>query len=394
MDGGAPPDFGQPVDHQEELSLLLQEGAAQFQAGEGFFNPASRPSRDLGVLLAVILAQGRPLRVLDLMAGCGLRSLRYGLEAGARALVVNDADPARLSLLRQNLRVLEGTCVLRTSALRAHRLLAHSLLQGERFDLVDVDAFGSPYALVPLVLEAVALNGVVYLATSDGRGPTGHDRRAALRHLGASVRCHPASWELALRLQLGVIARTAWSQGRGVEPLFSFSDGRTFRTAIRLRRHPLPDEERRLGLLAICHRCGDQQVQPLLHLKCWGECLCQTPGLAISGPLWIGPLQDIPILDAMAAASERFPSTLGQEGARLLGRLRGDRASLPRCWPSTFIARQLGTSQPPLQGLVRRLLEEGYQAGVSGVMPGQLRSDAPWSTILSLAGDLATGAAK
>jgi tRNA (guanine26-N2/guanine27-N2)-dimethyltransferase len=135
-------------------------------------------------------------------------------------------------------------------------------------------------------------------------------------------------------------------------------------------------------------------VQPLLHLKCWGECLCQTPGLAISGPLWIGPLQDIPILDAMAAASERFPSTLGQEGARLLGRLRGDRASLPRCWTSTFIARQLGTSQPPLQGLVRRLLEEGYQAGVSGVMPGQLRSDAPWSTILSLAGDLVTGAAK
>lgn len=394
MDGGAPPEFDQPVDHLEERSSLLQEGAAHFHAGPGFFNPAARPSRDLGVLLALILAQGRRLRVLDLMAGCGLRSLRYGLEAGARALVVNDADPARLSLLRQNLRVLEGSCVLRTSALRAHRLLAHCLLQGERFDLVDVDAFGSPFDLVPLVLEAVALDGVLYLATSDGRGPTGHDRRAALRHLGASVRCHPASWELALRLQLGVIARAAWSQGRGVEPLFSFSDGRTFRTAIRLRRHPLPDEERRLGLLAICHRCGDQQVQPLLHLKCWKECLCQTPGLAISGPLWIGSLQEIPILDAMAAAAERSPSSLGPEGARLLSRLRGDKASLPRCWPSSFIARQLGASQPPLQALVCRLLDEGYQAGVSGVMPGQLRTDAPWRTILSLAGDLASGTAK
>jgi tRNA (guanine26-N2/guanine27-N2)-dimethyltransferase len=147
-------------------------------------------------------------------------------------------------------------------------------------------------------------------------------------------------------------------------------------------------------MLAICHRCGDQQVQPLLHLKCWGECLCQTPGLAISGPLWIGSLQDIPILDAMAAAAERFPITLGQESARLLGRLRADRASLPRCWPTTFIARHLGSSQPPLQGLVSSLMEEGYQAGVSGVMPGQLRSDAPWSTILSLAGDLVRRAAR
>jgi tRNA (guanine26-N2/guanine27-N2)-dimethyltransferase len=241
---------------------------------------------------------------------------------------------------------------------------------------------------VPLALESVALDGVLYLTSTDGRGATGHDRRAGLLHLGASVRCHPASWELALRLQLGHIARSAWSQGRGMEPVFSFSDGRTFRTAIRLRRSPQPDEERELGFLAICNSCGDQQVQSLLHLKRWHDCGCTPHGtraLAVSGPLWIGPLQHIPTLDAMADEGAAHPISLSKGAERLLGRLRQDRGWPAQCWSLAMISRQTGACQPPLDGLVSRLRQEGYQASASGVMPGLLRSDAPWRTILSLA---------
>lgn len=372
----------------------LTEGSVRFQKGSGFFNPASRPSRDLGVLLARILAKTRPLRVLDLMAGCGLRSLRYGQEAQACSLLVNDADPDRLPLLRTNLSVQEGLGLLRTSAQSAQRLLASCLMQGERFDLVDLDAFGSPNALLPLALEAVALEGVIYVASTDGRGSTGHDRTSGLRRFGASVRSHPASWELALRLQIGIIARTAWCQGRGVQPIFSFSDGRTFRTAVRLCRHPVRAEELQLGLLAVCHRCGDQQVQPMGTLKHWESCLCSSPGWAVSGPLWIGPLQHCPTLEAMAEEACTIPTSLSRKGALLLARLQSDRGSPARCWPNALIARQLRSSQIPLKDLVVRLRAGGYGASASGVMAGQLRSDAPWSTILAMAEEMATGAAK
>lgn len=373
---------------------LLQEGRAWFEAGAGFFNPASRPSRDLGVLLASTLRRSGRLRVLDLMAGCGLRAMRYGLEAQAHSLVVNDADPGRLPLLRENLSVLEGTCVLRTTALRAHELLAACLLERARFDLLDMDAFGSPHALVPLALEAVALDGVLYLASTDGRGPTGHDRRAGLRQLGASVRCHPASWEMALRLQMGAIARAAWCQGRGVQPIFSFSDGRTFRTAVRLRRHPLPGEEWDLGLLAVCHRCGEQLVQSMANLKSWDACRCESRSLVVSGPLWIGALQHIPTLEAMAEEAGSMPGTLCKDGDRLLGRLQNDRGTPARSWPNGLIAQRLKGSQPPLSDLVRRLQAQGYTASVSGVMPGHLRSNAPWEVILALAGAMASAAAR
>ena len=346
------------------------------------------------MLLAASLAARGPLRVLDAMAGCGIRALRYGLEAGAEAVWANDADPDRLPLLERNLAGLPG---LRCSARTAQHLLAECLQRQQRFELVDLDGFGCPTALLPLALEAVAFDGVLYLASTDGRSPTGHDRPAAIRLLGAAARAHPASWELALRLQLGTVARAAWAMGRGIEPLFSFSEGRTFRTAVRLRRQAGRGEEQQLGLLAHCHGCGSQQVQPLIRLRQWQPCLCgsdPTQPLAISGPLWLGPLQDPALLSALAAlGSGDLAASLGTAAQRLLARLAADPGVPPCCWPMAEIARRLGSGPPPLAALVDALRTAGWAACASGVMPAQLRSDAPWGEILGIARGLVGSAA-
>lgn len=376
------------------------EGLAQVRLGEGFFRPESRPARDVTVLLARWLAQRSPVRLLDLRAGCGIRSLRCGLEAPLAGLWANDADPDRLPLLQANLADLPTALEPRCTALTAQRLLAGCLERQQRFELVDLDAFGCPSALVPLVLDAVAFDGVLVLASSDGRSPTGHDRVAAVRRLGASARAHPASWELALRLQLGVIARQAWAQGRGMTPLLSFSEGRTFRTAVQLRRRPTTREERLLGLVAHCHVCGDQQVQSLLQLRGWAPCRCQGASgaarngsgppapLAISGPLWIGPLQDPTALEALLSDAAQAPGGLAPDSLRLLRKLAADPGTSPRCWPLALIGQQLGGGPPPLASLVEALRKQGYQAWSSGVMEGQLRSDAPWERILASATEL------
>jgi len=366
------------------------EGAARLQLGAGFFRVDSRPARDLGVLLARQLAAQGPLRVLDAMAGCGIRALRYGLEAGAAAVWANDADPERLPLLQANLAGLAGErCDVTTSSATAQQLLAGCLQRQQRFGLVDLDAFGCPTALLPLALEAVAIGGVLYLASTDGRSATGHDRRAALRSLGAAARAHPAPWELALRLQLGSVARAAWALGRGIEPLLAFSEGRTFRTAVRLQRLVAPRQEEQLGLLALCHGCGDQQVQPLLRLRQWRPCACPAgaaPPLAVSGPLWIGALQDGTLLAALAADHQAQQS---RPTRPLLERLRLDPGLPARCWPTAEIARRLGCGPPPLQALVTALEAQGWSSGASGVMAGCVRSTAPWPAILATAAELA-----
>lgn len=325
------------------------------------------------------------------MAGCGIRSLRYGLEAGAEAVWANDADPDRLPLLQANLLPLPAGVAWRATGLTAQRLLADCLLRQERFDLVDLDAFGCPTALLPLALEAVAFGGVLFLASTDGRSATGHDRKAAVRRFGAAARAHPASWELALRLLVGAAARSAWALGRGVEPLLSFSEGRTFRTALRLSRSPGPAEENGLGMVAHCHGCGDQQVQSLLRLRRWEPCACagMAPApLAVSGPLWIGPLQHGATLRQMALEAVASPSPPSRQALRQLERLATDSGWPARSWPMAEIGRRLGGGPPPLGDLVKELRAAGHGAAASGIMAGQLRSDAPWPRILQAAGHL------
>ena len=136
------------------------EAGASVELGSGFFRADSRPARDLGVLLLRWLAQGtaasQPLTVLDGLAGCGIRGLRYGLEAGATAVWANDADPDRLPLLTKNLAPLRAQGLsLNCTALTIQKLLAQLLLEERRFDLVDLDGFGAATALVPAALEAV-----------------------------------------------------------------------------------------------------------------------------------------------------------------------------------------------------------------------------------------------
>jgi tRNA (guanine26-N2/guanine27-N2)-dimethyltransferase len=365
------------------------EGLARLRIGAGFFEPRSRPSRDLGVLLARSLSVSTRLRVLDLMAGCGIRALRYGLEAGAAEVWANDGDAQRLPDLRANLAPLAPAVAVRISARTAQAVLAALALRRQHRELVDLDGFGCPAALLPAAVEAVSFGGALYLASSDGRSATGHDRRAAVRRFGAAARAHPASWELALRLQIGAVARAAWAQGRGIRPLFSFSEGRTFRTALAISRLPAAAEEALLGLVAHCHGCGDQQVMSLLRLGRWQPCLCSTgAALAVSGPLWIGPLQHLPCLEALAVQAAASPVSVAPESQRLLDRLRADPGALPRCWPTALIARRLGQGPPPVADLVAALRRQGHQASASAVMSGQVRSDAPWSEVLAIASSL------
>ena len=168
---------------------------------------------------------------------------------------------------------------------------------------------------------------------------------------------------MALRQQLGLVARQAWMLDE-VLPLLSFSEGRTFRLAVRLRRQLQPGEEECLGLLrAVKLRCAGTT---LLKLREWPPCCCADGRWTISGPLWIGPLQD----HATRGASER--SGAGEPLDRdlqppFVATSAEDPGSPPLVWPTAELAKRLGCGgPPPLNQLVQALHRKGFQAFASG----------------------------
>ena len=84
--------------------LTHREGAASFKVGQGFYRRTSQVGRDLAILAARLEKGDRgQLRVLDSMAGCGVRSLRYWLEGGADWLLANEGNPEMNGILQENL---------------------------------------------------------------------------------------------------------------------------------------------------------------------------------------------------------------------------------------------------------------------------------------------------
>lgn len=182
---------------QDEKEKLRQEGRARFTLGSAFFRPQAQTARELGLLAAAVQRQRTgQLRVLETMAGCGIRGLRYGLEAGADFVWSNDADPALLPTLKQNLAHNQPSLAPdrhRLTHQGAVQLLSRCFVDQDFYDLVDVDAFGNPSAFIAPALGAVKVGGLIYVTGSDGRSLTGHAPENALKTYGFFPAATPAA---------------------------------------------------------------------------------------------------------------------------------------------------------------------------------------------------------
>ena len=231
--------------------------------------------------------------------------------------MANDADQERGPLLAANLEPLHACdgVSLNMSHQPAERLLREAYLEHRFFDLIDLDPLAARMFCSSPRSRRCGLEVCCCLRAPTVDHPRG---MTGLRPcVGLEQRLVPThrvgSWRCVCNWLLSPVRLGCWE--RGLEPLFSFSDGRTFRVAVRMRQRIRSGEEQQLGFLARCERCGDQAVQAMLDLQGWRPCAC-TDGCgrwAVSGPLWIGPLQDVSQINGLLEISNSLDAALSME---------------------------------------------------------------------------------
>lgn len=335
-----------------------REGKATFDTTGAFYRPKSKIARDLAILAAHLLKQRHhQLRVLDLMTGCGVRPLRYYLEAGADQVWANEANPELGSLIQQNLSVLPRERVNLTH--RDAREVCFTCYQRRDFyDLVDIDNFGAPATYTEAGLWAARKDGLLYLTSTDGRSTGGHSPERSLQGFSAYARSHPAVHEQGLRLIIGQAASIAASRGMGVEPVFSLFTGQVHRVMVRLVNKPTISRHT-YGFLAYCHGCGRFQTVDWRHLGrvncggCGGE---PTSTPVVSGPMWLGPLHDAGQVIAMKALASQWGWT---SQANLLTVMAGEATLPPYYYPLGTLGRFGKMDIPSRDWLIHALRERG-----------------------------------
>lgn len=367
-------------------SSLIQEGQAAFSTTGAFYRPQSKIARDLAVLAAFRYRerQGR-LRVLDAMTGCGVRALRYALEAKADWVWANEANPDLGEILGQNLAALPAETYQITHQ-DANRVFLGCYQNQDFYDLVDIDNFGGPSPYLSTGMWATRLGGLLYLTSTDGRSTSGHDPDRSLRIYSAYARSHPAVHEQGLRLLIGHAVQEAASRGMGIEPVFSLFTGQVHRAMVRLVSRPTLTTEN-YGFLAYCHRCGQFQTlgwRRLGRVECPG---CQAPKggtepPVVSGPMWLGALHQVAALGEMATLATSW----GWKQQSALLQLMQQEADLPPYYyPLGEIGRRGQMDIPNRDALIAALREKGFRATIPHVDRQGIKTDAPFGLCLALA---------
>jgi len=347
------------------------EGRARFRAAGAFYRPASRVVRDLGVLAAAVYRErvGR-LRVLDGMAGSGVRALRYWLESGAQFVLAGDCNPEVLPLLEENLAAAIAAGAARATCADANQLLYEAFAGRDYFDAIDLDGFGTPMPYVPMALRAARWEGLLYLTCTDGRAGTGNLPNKALQAYGAYTRSHPAAHEQALRVAIGAVQQQAAALERGVVPVFAYFTGATYRILVRVVPRVQLDS-RSYGFLGYCRRCGN--YTPLSWRKLGHPCPTDGQSLALSGPLWLGALHDAGWLEAMAELARRWD---WPQRAALLAVMAAESALPPYYVPVGEIGKRGRTDLPKRDELLQALRDRGYRATAVHLDAQAIKTDA------------------
>ncbi|HYD03886.1 MAG TPA: hypothetical protein VEC16_06340, partial [Alphaproteobacteria bacterium] len=174
---------------------ILQEGKAKFYASqdrggkiskdlEVFYNPAMKFNRDVTILLLNSMSSLKmvdDLQMADIMAGSGVRSLRFMLELDSdlaiTSLNVNDKMEGFAELFKKNLELnkeeLEnneknGYVIFNKEKLIITEDDANEMLVTSRgFDFIDIDPFGSPNDFLDNAITRVSRKGILAITGTD-----------------------------------------------------------------------------------------------------------------------------------------------------------------------------------------------------------------------------------
>lgn len=336
------------------------------EKGQPFYNPGMALNRDLSVLLveAHAKSKGREIDVCDALAGTGARSVRLAKEVAAPVVVhANDGDEGAVAAIQ---------ATAQANAVPAGRLQvrcgdAHVLLASRRFDVVDLDPFGSPMPFADAAMRSVRHGGLVCATATDTGALAGAFPKACRRRYDAHHGLNEAAWrsEVGLRILGGALVRSAARFDRSAIPVLSISHGHWMRVVARV-------EDSKRGGDAAFKQLGDAW----LDADGFAATGSRAPeGRPWAGPLWMGPLHDAELVDGMQAAMEGKSLARGDEARALLGLMRAE-CEAPPFWVVPDLFQGKWGRPPRRDALIGRLKAAGFRAARSHLDPQGVRTDA------------------
>ncbi|XP_069051762.1 tRNA (guanine(26)-N(2))-dimethyltransferase isoform X1 [Lepisosteus oculatus] len=447
--GSAPPTQDTPMDAEPGLlpgETVIKEGKASIlfpSANEVFYNPVQEFNRDLtcavltefvreqlsarGVRVEVPGEESRVvvhlaedgasqgeartavvgeccedgLRVLEGLAASGLRSVRFALEVpGLRSVTANDCSSRAVNLIARNALHNSVSHLVTPSHRDASMLMYEARGRKERYDVIDLDPYGSPAPFLDAAVQAVSEGGLLCVTCTDMAVMAGNCGETCYSKYGSvSIKakyCH----EMALRIILHSLDQRAGVYQRFIEPLLSVSVDFYIRVFVRVRtgQARVKSSASKQALVYNCTGCGSFHLQRLGKRTSQGNQMkysaasgppvgpnCEHCGYKhhLGGPIWAEPIHSPEfvqkVLSAVSANPSRFATSRRIEG--ILSVITEELEDVPLYYTLDSLSSTVHCNTPSLLQARSALLHAGHRVSLSHACKNALKTDAPASAL-------------
>ena len=177
-----------------------------------FYNPVMELNRDISVLAlqAYQRRTNKEISICEPLTSSGVRGVRFAAEIhGVGKLLINDINMRAVKVAKHNVKLNNLEKKVAVKHKDANCLLSCHGAPRKRFDVVDLDPFGSPVPYLDSAIRALRNNGLLALTATDLAPLCGVHSKACVRKYGGrplrTEYCH----ELAVRLLAGCASSLA-----------------------------------------------------------------------------------------------------------------------------------------------------------------------------------------
>ncbi|XP_021487895.1 tRNA (guanine(26)-N(2))-dimethyltransferase isoform X1 [Meriones unguiculatus] len=338
------------------------------------------------------------LQVLEGLAASGLRSIRFALEVpGLRSVVANDASARAVELIHKNVQLNGVTHLVQPNQADARMLMYQHQRASERFDVIDLDPYGSPAPFLDAAVQAVSDGGLLCVTCTDMAVLAGNSAETCYSKYGAMALKSRACHEMALRIVLHSLDLHANCYQRFIVPLLSISADFYVRVFVRVftGQAKVKFSASKQALVFQCVGCGAFYLQRLgkasgepggrvkFSVACGPpvppECEHCGQRHQLGGPMWAEPIHDLDfvgrVLEAVTTNPGRFHTSKRIQG--VLSVVTEELPDVPLYYTLDQLSSTIHCNTPRLLQLRSALLHAGFRVSLSHACKNAVKTDAP-----------------
>jgi len=355
-----------------------------------FFNPSAKWNRDISMLVYKTYASSNNSRTFaDSICGVGARGLRTAVEVPKiDTIYLNDLNPIAIEFAKESAKLnqVEDKCTFEIN--HVCNFLNFEEREFRKFDVVDLDPFGSPSPYIDCVLRSVSNRGLISITATDTAVLCGVYPNVCYRkYYGFPLRTEYCN-EIGIRILVSFIALNASRFDLSIIPYFCHCNLHYMRVYLKvIFGNSLANSvSSKIGFLKHCHNCNHRKVENLRDqdLVCG---ICDTK-CKLAGPLWIDSLFDFEFAGAMLTVlknDEYFLSTKNEYNKLLrMMQVCNSELEYPFYFETDNIASKAKKSSIALDKVISTLTENGFNASKTIMNDKGFKTNATLKEIIDL----------